>query len=165
MKNAREAGMKIAIAVLVVTVSSAAQMTNATLLALDRAFARVTTTDHFDGWMKYMTDHTVIFGPQGYSQIASGKEQIRTFYQELFSMPDFKMNWTPMSAQILPSGATGYTRGTFHWIMPNSKCKCVNDWHGSYLAVWEEENPVGKWKLKALFPSVDANSVSCGCGS
>jgi ketosteroid isomerase-like protein len=112
-----------------------------------------------------MMDYTVIFGPQGYSQIVSGKEQIRTFYQELFSMPDFKMNWTPMSAQLLPSRATGYTRGTFHWIMPNSRCKCVNDWHGTYLAVWEEENPGGKWKLKALFPSVDANSVGCGCGS
>jgi ketosteroid isomerase-like protein len=93
--------MKIAIAVLVLTVSSAAQMTNATLLALDRAFAKVTTTEHFDGWMKYMMDDTVIFGPQGYSQIVSGKEQIRIFYQELFSMPDFKMNWTPMSAYVL----------------------------------------------------------------
>jgi len=57
--------MKIAIAVLVLTVSSAAQMTNATLLALDRAFAKVTTTEHFDGWMKYMMDDTVIFWTTG----------------------------------------------------------------------------------------------------
>ena len=158
--------MKIAIALFVLTLSSAtAQMTNAALLRLDREFSKATTTEHLDGWMKYMMDYSVIFGPQGYSQIVAGKEQIRTFYQELFSMPDFAMNWTPMSAQILASGSTGYTRGTFHWIMPNSRCKCENDWHGTYLAVWEEENPGGKWKLKALFPSVDAKSVGCGCGS
>ena len=37
--------------------------------------------------------------------------------------------------------------------------------HGTYLAVWEREpcpDP-GPWKLKALFPSAEEGSVSCGC--
>jgi ketosteroid isomerase-like protein len=114
--------MKVTIAVLLFTVSAAAQMTNAALLKLDREFAQATASEHLDGWMKYMMDYTVIFGTQGESQIVSGKEEIRTYYRELFSRPDFKMNWTPMSAQLLPTGATGYTRGTFHWVMPNNRC-------------------------------------------
>jgi ketosteroid isomerase-like protein len=113
-----------------------------------------------------MTDYTVIFGPQGYSQIVGGKEEIRTLYRDLFSRPDFKMNWTPMSAHLLHSGETGYTTGTFHWVMPNTSCSCVNDWHGTYLAVWDKEGfQRGKWKLKALFPSAEGKSVSCGCSA
>src|SRR6185312_5929428 len=158
--------MKVTIAVLLFTISAGAQMTNAALLKLDREFAKATANEHLDGWMRYMMDYTVIFGTQGESQIVGGKEEIRTYYRDLFSRPDFKMNWTPISAQLLPTGATGYTTGTFHWVMPNSTCNCVNDWHGTYLAAWEKEGlPGGKWKLKALFPSADANSMSCGCGS
>jgi ketosteroid isomerase-like protein len=158
--------MKATLAVFLLTVSSAAQMTNAGLLKLDREFAQATTKEHLNGWMNYMMDSTVIFAPQHYSGNLDGKEAIRSRYRDLFTMSDFKMDWTPMSAQILPSTATGYTKGTFHWVIPNSPCKCVNDWHGTYLAVWEEENSAaGKWKHKALLPSLDATSLSCGCGS
>jgi ketosteroid isomerase-like protein len=158
--------MKTTLALFLLTVSSAAQMTNARLLKLDQQFAQATTKEHLDGWMRYIMDSTVIFAPQHYSGNLDGKEAIRTRYQDLFATPDFKMNWRPTSAQVLPSGATGYTKGTFHWVIPYSPCKCVSDWHGTYLAVWEEEDSAGgKWKLKALLPSLDATSSSCGCGS
>jgi len=158
--------MRVAIAVLLFAISSAAQMTNAALLKLDREFAQATAKEHFDGWMRYMMDYTVIFGPQGDSHIADGKEEIRKHYHDRFSMPHFKMNWTPMSAQVLPSGTTGYTKGTFHWVIPQNPCTCEDNWHGTYLAVWEEDPGAGgKWKLKALFPSLDATSTGCGCGS
>lgn len=157
--------MKLAITLMILTLSSAAQMTNAALLGLDKEFAKATAKEHLDGWMKYMMDYSVIFGPQGYSQIVSGKDEIRAFYRSLFSMPDFEMTWTPMRAQLLPSGTTGYTTGTFHWVMPNATCKCVNEWRGTYLAVWEVEIPGRKWKLKALFPSAEGNMLGCGYGS
>ena len=144
--------MKITIVALLLTISAAAQMTNAALLKLDREFAQVTASEHLDGWMRYMTDSTVIFGPEGYSQIAGGKDAIAAYYRDLFSRPDFRLSWKPMSAQLLPTGTTGYTTGTFHWVMPNNQCRCVNDWHGTYLAVWESYAG-GKWRLKALFPS------------
>ena len=157
--------MKATLAVFLLTVSSAAQMTNASLLKLDREFAQATKKEHLDGWMNYMMDSTVIFAPQHYSGNLDGKEAIRSRYRDLFTMPNFKMDWIPMSAQLL-STATGYTKGTFRWVIPNSPCKCANDWHGTYLAVWEEENCAGgKWKLKALLPSLDPTSLSCGCGS
>jgi len=158
--------MKAMIAVLLFTIPAVAQMKEPDLLKLDREFAQATASEHLDGWMRYMMDYTVIFGPQGYSQIVSGKEEIRAYYRDLFSTQEFKVEWTPVSAHLLPSGATGYTTGTFHWVMPNKSCKCVSDWHGTYLAVWEKEQSTGvQWKIKALFPSADPNSLSCGCGS
>jgi ketosteroid isomerase-like protein len=150
---------------LLFSVSATAQMTQTALLKLDREFARVTAEKRLDGWMRYMMDSTVIFGPPHTAQRIVGSEEIRDYYRDMFAMPDFKMSWTPRTARLLPSGQTGYTRGTFHWVSPNYKCHCVNDWRGTYLAVWEQESPRDEWKLKALFPSVEEGSSGCGCGS
>jgi len=154
------------LAFLLFSVSAAAQMTEAALLKLDLGFARATSEKRLDGWMRYMMDPTVIFGPPHSAQRIVGKEEIRSYYREMFAMPDFNMSWTPETAEVLSSGRIGYTKGTFHWVSPNYRCHCVNDWRGTYLAVWEEEQcPQGEWKLKALFPSLEEGSVSCGCGS
>jgi ketosteroid isomerase-like protein len=157
--------MNSLLVLLLLSVPATGQMNQAGLLKLDRDFAKATSEKRLDGWMRYMMESTVVFGPPRSVQHIVGKEEIRNYYRDMFGMPDFNMSWTPMSAQILPTGTTGYTRGTFHWFMPNDVCKCVNDWHGTYLAVWEEESLDGHWKLKALFPSLDTKSVSCGCGS
>lgn len=158
--------MKAMLALLLFSATAVAQMTEADLLKLDRSFAQATSEKRLDGWMRFMMDSTVVFGPPGSGQRIVGREEIRSYYRDMFSMPDFSMNWTPKAAQLFPTGTTGFTKGTFHWVSPNYKCHCVNDWHGTYLAVWEEERcPGGEWKLKALFPSLDQSSVSCGCGS
>jgi ketosteroid isomerase-like protein len=158
--------MKAIAAFLLFLVSALAQKTPTALLKLDREFAQATSEKRLDGWMRYMMDSTVVFGPPGSAQRIVGREEIRKYYQDMFAMPDFNMTWTPKTAELLPSRRTGYTKGTFHWVSPNDKCHCVNDWHGTYLAVWEEEQcPGGVWKLKALFPSLEEGSVSCGCGS
>lgn len=158
--------MKAVMVLLMFCVSATAQMTQAGLLKLDREFAKATSEKRLDGWMRYMMDSTVVFGPPHSAQRIVGREEIRNYYRDMFGMPDFNMSWTPSTAQLLPSGQTGYTMGTFHWVSPNYKCRCVNDWHGTYLAVWEEEQcPGGQWKLKALFPSPEEGSSGCGCGS
>ncbi len=158
--------MKVILSLLLASVSAFGQMTQAALLKLDREFAQATSEKRLDGWMSFMMDSTVVFGPPHSSQRIVGSEEIKTYYRDMFAVPDFKMSWTPRVAQVLPSRQTGYTKGTFHWVMPNAKCHCVNDWHGTYLAVWEEEEcPKGKWKLKALFPSAEEDSLGCGCGS
>jgi ketosteroid isomerase-like protein len=160
-----ERKMKVLLAFLLFSVSALAQMTEANLLKLDREFAQATAEKRLEGWMHYMMDSTVVFGPTHSAQRIVGKDEIRGYYRDMFAMPGFNMTWTPKTAKILPSGQTGYTRGTFHWVSPNDICHCVNDWHGTYLAVWEEEQcPQGAWKLKGLFPSPEQGSVSCGCG-
>jgi ketosteroid isomerase-like protein len=160
------AQMKATLVLLLFSATAVAQTTNSALLKLDRDFAQATSEKRLDGWMKFMMDSTVVFGPPHSAQRIVGREEIRSYYQDMFAMPDFSMNWTPEAAQVLATGTTGYTTGTFHWVSPNYKCRCVNDWHGTYLAVWEEEQcPGGAWKLKALFPSLDKSSVGCGCGS
>jgi ketosteroid isomerase-like protein len=157
--------MKALLALLLFSISAAAQMTESALLQLDRDFAQATSEKRLDGWMKYMMETTVIFGPPNSLWRLAGKEEIQHYYREAFAMPDFSMRWTPKSAQLLPSGNTGYTTGTFQWVSKEGKCHCLNDLHGTYLAVWEREpcpDP-GPWKLKALFPSAEAGSVACGC--
>jgi ketosteroid isomerase-like protein len=158
--------MKALLVLLMFSASATAQMNEAGLLKLDREFAKATSERRLDGWMRYMMDATVVFGPPHSAQRIVGRAEIRNYYRDMFGMPDFNMSWTPRTAQLLPSRETGYTMGTFHWVSPNYKCHCVNDWRGTYVAVWEEENcPGGTWKLKALFPSLEKGSSSCGCGS
>jgi ketosteroid isomerase-like protein len=158
--------MRTVMAIFLLTLSAAAQMTTAALLKLDKDFAQATEGERLEGWMKYMMEPTVIFGVQHTDQRIAGKQEIRAYYHDLFAMSDFQMSWVPTKARLLPSRMTGYTVGTFHWVIPNSQCKCVNDWHGTYVAIWEEEARAGgNWKLKALFPSTDRASVGCGCGS
>jgi ketosteroid isomerase-like protein len=165
MVNERSLPMRVLLVFLLLTVSVRAQMTTAALLKMDRDFQRATSEKGLDGWMSYMMDSTVIFGPPTSAQRIVGREEIQDYYRTFFEMSDFRMSWIPKSASILRSGNTGYTRGTFHWILPNRGCNCVNDWKGTYLAVWELDSRIsGKWKLKALFPSVDGGT-GCGCGS
>jgi len=165
--------MKTTIVVFLLTISAAGQMTRPALLQLDGDFARATAEGHLDGWMKYMMASTVIFqvalpqllrGPQFTEQMIVGKEEIRSYYQRMFAMPNFTMLWTPTDAQVLPSATIGFTKGTFRWTFLYQLCNCTLDWHGTYLAVWEQDPAeVAKWKLKALFPSLEA-STACGCG-
>jgi ketosteroid isomerase-like protein len=156
--------MRTIAALFLLTLSAAAQMTSDALLKFDKQFAQATDRERLEGWMKYMMEPTVIFGTQHTDQRIVGKEEIRGYYRDLFSIPDFRMTWMPTTARILASGMTGYTEGTFHWVIPNTQCKCVNDWRGTYVAIWEEEDHAGgNWKLKALSPSVDDSSRSCGC--
>ena len=157
--------MKPVLVLLMLAISATAQMSKSGLLKLDDEFAKATSEKLLDRCVSFMMDSTVLFGPPYYSELIVGREEIRNYYRKMFSSPGFKMNATPRVAEVLPSGQTGYTRGTFHWVIPNDKCHCINDWHGTYLAVWEEESPKGKWKLKALFPSTEDGSLGCGCGS
>jgi ketosteroid isomerase-like protein len=158
--------MRVLLAFVLLTVSATAQMTTGALLKMDHDFQQSTSERRLDGWMSYMMDSTVIFGPPTSAQRIVGKEEIQSYYRTFFAMPDFSMRWMPQKAVILPSGETGYTSGTFHWILPNHGCNCINDWKGTYLAVWELDSRIsGKWKIKALFPSIEKGSTSCGCGS
>jgi ketosteroid isomerase-like protein len=158
--------MKVAVFILLLSHSLAAQMTAAALLQLDREFAQATSEKQLDKWMSYTMDSTVIFGPSNSTARFVGKEEIRAYYGTLFAMADASMTFKPENAEILPSGQTGYTKGTFQWTIPDHKCHCVDELRGTYLAVWERDPscppPKGPWKLKALFPAPEDGSV-CNC--
>jgi len=158
--------MKTVLVVLLFSAAAAAQMTEARLLKLDQDFAQATANKHLDGFMEYMMDSTAIFWYNS-SLRTSGPQEIQSHFRELFATPGFVMAWTPQTAELLPSGMTGYTKGTFHWVIPNEGCHCAADWHGTYLAVWERKpcpNLDAPWKLKALFPSLEEGSVGgCAC--
>jgi hypothetical protein len=69
--------MKALFALLLFSVSAVAQMTESSLLQLDRDFAQATSEGRLDVWMKYMMDTTVIFGfPDSLSRLV-GKEEIQ----------------------------------------------------------------------------------------
>jgi len=85
--------MKTVLALLLFSISAVAQMTEADLLQLDRDFAQATSEKRLDGWMKYMMEPTVIFGPPNSTWRLLGMEEIRSYYKEMFAMPDFTMRW------------------------------------------------------------------------
>jgi ketosteroid isomerase-like protein len=159
--------MKAVLAVLLLSIAAAGQMTEGRLLKLDQDFAEATAKKHVEGLMDYTMDSTVIFWYNSPMR-TSGPQEIQSYFRQLFATPGFLMTWIPQTAELLPSGMTGYTKGTFHWVIPNPGCHCAADWHGTYLAVWERKpcpdlDP--PWKLKALFPSLEEGSIGgCGCG-
>jgi hypothetical protein len=55
--------MKALLVLLMFSISATAQMNEAGLLKLDREFAKATSEKRLDGWMRYMMDSTVVFGP------------------------------------------------------------------------------------------------------
>jgi ketosteroid isomerase-like protein len=166
VKLFRGVEMKVVLFILLLSHFAAAQMTGAALLQLDRDFALAASEKRLDRWMNFMMDSTVIFGSTGSTGHFVGKEEIRNYYGSLFAMPDFSISLKSQSAEILPSGRTGYTKGTFQWRLPDHKCRCVNEERGTYLAVWERDPscppPNGPWKLKALFPAPEDGS-NCAC--
>jgi hypothetical protein len=76
MPSFKEFGMKAVFVIVSFSISVAAQMTNADLLKLDRDFAQETSKKRLDGWMNYIMQSTVIFGPPNSTQRVARKEEI-----------------------------------------------------------------------------------------
>jgi len=76
-----------------------------------------------------------------------GRDAIRRNLQGLFSLPNLKINWTPVRIVVAKSGDLAYTSGAYRISFTDRGGKTVND-KGKYLTVWKAQKD-GSWKVAA----------------
>lgn len=130
--------------VLLFCASAFAQSSNdnaAPLLQADRDFNAATSAHGLDGWMQFMSDETVLQRDKAYIGLAA----IRAELAQDWANPDFKLTWTPTSAQLFDSGKMGFTTGNWELRSKDAKGNKIG-LKGQYLTVWKKQKD-GSWKV------------------
>ena len=131
--------------------TSDADAVRASLMAVDRAFAKDTEAEGLDGWLAYFSDDSVIF-PAG-APIIRGITEIRKHYAETGFSPA-NLRWEPVDAEASAAGDFGVTWGTWSFESPgpDGETRVAT---GKYLSVWRR-NADGGWKLVADIGNPDS---------
>ena len=110
------------------------------LMEADRAFARETSSDRADGWVRYFTEDAVMF--QGGS-LVSGREEIRIMMAPVFADTSFSLEWEPVQAHVSAGLDLGYTIG--RWRSTRTRADAPDDVEtGSYVTIWRRQSD-GRW--------------------
>lgn len=78
--------------------------------------------------------------------IASGPENIRQLWQNLFGAPGFHLEFSPRKIEVSKSGDMAYDTGTFELTVNDAQGNPTTT-PGKYVVVWREQN--GQWKAVA----------------
>jgi len=111
------------------------------LLQVDRDFQKATETKRAEGLGSYFAENAVV--PR--NPPLAGKQAIVEFYQKVFANPDFSLTWTPMKAEVFPSGKKGYTVGSYVMKFKDKSGQAMEQ-NGTYITVWEKQAD-GSWKV------------------
>jgi ketosteroid isomerase-like protein len=79
--------------------------------------------------------------------VMSGKKEWEPFIHQMFSRPEFELDWEPARVEVRPSDDIGYTAGNWRATWKDADGK-PTELSGSYLAVWERQED-GEWKVFA----------------
>lgn len=77
--------------------------------------------------------------------IATGHEAIKKLFSGFFALPDLKISWQPLRAQVSRSGDMGYTSGAYQMTFNDASGKPITD-KGKYATVWKKQAD-GSWKV------------------
>ncbi|MBC2839860.1 DUF4440 domain-containing protein [Robiginitalea sp. SC105] len=77
-----------------------------------------------------------------------GKENIRNFYQPMFSMENLTVEFYPETIEISKSGDLGYVIGVYQTKIQDSTGNIINEDKGKYINIWKKQND-GSWKCPA----------------
>lgn len=77
--------------------------------------------------------------------IATGKEAIGKLFSGFFALPNLKISWRPVKAQVAKSGELCYTSGAYQMSFNDQSGKVVSD-KGKYVTVWKKQGD-GSWKV------------------
>jgi ketosteroid isomerase-like protein len=101
----------------------------------ERAFAKTMADRNHPGFVSYLSDETVFFGPQGAMR---GKAAVAAAWKPFFDRPDAPFSWDPDTAEVLDSGTLGLTSGP----VKDPQGKRV----GTFNSVWRKDAS-GTWKI------------------
>jgi ketosteroid isomerase-like protein len=101
----------------------------------ERAFAKTMADRNHAGFVSFLADDTVFFGPQGPIR---GKAAVSDAWKPFFDRPAAPFSWEPDTAEVLESGTLGYTSGPVK--DPEGKRS------GTFNSVWRKDAS-GAWKI------------------
>ena len=84
-----------------------------------------------------------------------GKEAMRSGLKEALADPNFKLDFSPTSAEASKSGDLGYVKGTYTVTASDPKIKKPTVEKGNYLIVYKKQAD-GYWKIINDFASPEA---------
>ena len=114
-----------------------------TLLETDRTWARLASANaSVDSIVGYWTSDARVILPG--QPIVVGTEALRGMVASMQAIPGFRIEWTPDTAIVLPSGDVGYTFGTNRITAPDAQ-GVLRTSEGRYVTWWRLETD-GRWR-------------------
>jgi len=124
---------------------TAGAATREELMQADRNFCKTVAERGVDGWVDSFAEDGKMF-PIG-RDVIEGKKAIRELMTARFAQPGFLLRWTPLGAEIAPSGDFGYTYGKSESRFLGKDGKTMTT-EGRYITVWKKDIS-GVWKVTA----------------
>lgn len=140
--------------------ATAAEKSEAGLMAADRAFAEAAAKDRLDGWMQFFADDAVKFVFKG--PLARGKAAVRAADAAMFQDPSVSLTWEPTDAGLFGDGGTGFTRGDYRVLRRDDSGRETVLSTGTYLTMWRLEDPGWKVILDTGLPDDDNHDDPAG---
>ena len=113
-----------------------------TIRDLDAQWSKAASARDVDKTVSYYSDDAVVMPAN--LPIATTKEAVRKFWQDLLTSPGAAISWKATKAEVARSGDMAWLIGTYELTMNDATGKPVND-HGKYTVVWEKK--AGTWKV------------------
>jgi ketosteroid isomerase-like protein len=109
------------------------------LKAADQGWSKASQAKNLDQFMSFVADDIYMSGP--HAQWTHGKAAVHDWWSVMFKDANFKLSWTPETAEVSRDGRIGYTRGTFSATMGGKPMM-----GGTYTRVWKK-GADGKWRV------------------
>lgn len=114
-----------------------------TLIETDRAWGRLASANaSVDSIVGYWTSDARVILPG--QPIVVGTEALRGMVASMQAIPGFRIEWTPDTAIVSPSGDVGYTFGTNRITAPDAQ-GVLRTIEGRYVTWWRLEAD-GRWR-------------------
>lgn len=114
----------------------------ATLRKLDDEWSKAAGAKDIEKTLSFYSDDAIVLVPN--SPLLNTKEQIRTLWTGMFSVPGFGGGWKPTKIEIARSGDLAYISGRYEISEVDPSGRPLTD-TGNYLEIWRKQ-PDGNWK-------------------
>lgn len=114
----------------------------ATLRRLDDEWSKAAGAKDIEKTVSFYSDDAIVLVPN--SPLLKTKEQIRTLWTGMFSIPGFGGSWKPEKIEIAKSGDLAYITGRYEINEADPSGKPLTD-NGNYLEIWRKQSD-GNWK-------------------
>ena len=121
---------------------SPSDATTASLLQVDRDFAKTGTAKNIDAFMNFLTEDVRFYSA---GVMRTGKLAFREGWAKGFADPNWSITWAPLYAEAAQSGDLGYTTGSFE-IREKSAAATPVVRKGSYVTIWRKQSDA-TWKV------------------
>ena len=114
----------------------------ARLMEVSREWARAAASGNVDSILDYWADDAVVMMPD--LPTFRGKQAIRSYVQESFKIPGFKISWEPLEAEISKSGDLGYLLERTEVTLPDEAGK-LRTHQSRSVTIWRKDSN-GNWR-------------------